>query len=208
MLGVVHNGIDLERLPWLSTALASKDYLLWLGRICEEKAPHVALDVSEASGLPLAMAGRVYPFSYHQRYFEREVVRRLGRNSQATFIESPTFWVKLDLLQRARALLITSLIEETSSLVGMEAAACGTPVVAFRRGALPEIVANGRTGFLVDSADEMLQALGRLDEIDARACREHVERNFSAARMADDYERIYRRVLQDATQFQRELRAA
>src|SRR3974377_1175256 len=91
MLGVVRNGIELERFPRSSAAFVAKDYLLWLGRICEEKAPHLALDVAEACAFPLVVAGSVYPFSYHQQYFDRELVPRLGRNSQATFIESPTF---------------------------------------------------------------------------------------------------------------------
>jgi hypothetical protein len=105
------------------------------------------------------------------------------------------------LLRNARALLITSMIDETSSLVAMEAAACGTPVIAFRRGAIPEIVADGRTGLLVDSLDEMLHAIARLNEIDHATCRGQVERNFSAARMANDYERMYQRVLPHRTQF-------
>ena len=185
-----------------------RGYLLWMGRICEEKAPHLALEIAERSGWPLVLAGSVYPFSYHQQYFEREIVPRLKRNPWALSIESPGFSDKVGLLRNARALLVTSVIAETSSLVAIEAMACGTPVVGFRRGALPEVVASGRTGFLVDSLDEMLAALDRVREIAPRAGRERVERCFSAERMASDYERIYQHLLNCFSGIQEELRAA
>ena len=192
----------------LRGASSGRGYLLWLGRICDEKAPHLALEVVERSGLPLILVGNVYPFSYHQQYFRREIVPRLERNSHARFIDSPAFSEKLMLLRHARALLVTSLINETSSLAAMEAMACGTPVIAFRRGALPEVVADGRTGVLVDSLDEMIAAMHRVGQIDPRTCREHVERRFSAARMADDYERLYQRALQYSPAVRQGLQAA
>ncbi len=192
MLGVVPNGIDLNRYRPLS-GLSRGSYLLWLGRICEEKGPHVALDVAERAEMPIILAGDVYPFRYHQQFFEREVVPRLKHN--AKFVRSPELQVKLELLRGAAALLITSLIDETSSLVAMEAMACGTPVIAFRRGALPEIVEDGATGFVVDSPEQMAAAVRWVGEISPTACRERVERRFSAARMAGDYEELYARVL-------------
>lgn len=235
MLGVIQNGVDLDRFVrqdstptaetrrhgygptedessaplWLRCAsFADREYLLWLGRICEEKAPHLALGVAERSGLPLVVAGSVYPFSYHQQYFEREIAPRLAAKPWARFIESATVSEKVALLQHARALLITSLIDETSSLAAIEAMACGTPVVALRRGALAEIVADGKTGFLADSVEEMITALPGVEEINPQACRDQVERKFSVARMADDYERLYKRVLQDAQRSPAELHAA
>ena len=198
-LGVVQNGIDLKRFPREMAGKASGKYLLWLGRICQEKAPHLALEVAERSGWPLVLAGSVYPFTYHREYCEREVAPRLKRNPRARWIKSPTFSEKLVLLQHARALVITSQIDETSSLVAMEAMACGIPVVALRRGAIPEVVADTRTGFVVESVEEMIAALARVAEIDPHVCRQRVERHFSAARMADDFERLYQRVLQAAS---------
>ena len=91
--------------------------------------------------MPLFIAGQVYPFSYHQQYFEREIRPSLGAG--VSFVDSPLFSAKSHLLRNARALLLTSTAEETSSLVAMEAMACGTPVIAIRRGAFPEIVAHG-----------------------------------------------------------------
>src|SRR4029079_523057 len=106
-----------------------------------------------------------------------------------SFVSRPDFATKLGLLQRARAVLIPSLVAETSSLVALEAMACGTPVIAFRQGALPQIVEDGKTGFLVDSVAAMAAAIVRAQEIDPQACRDRVATHFSFARTADAYER-------------------
>src|SRR5581483_7156273 len=110
------------------------------GRICEEKGAHLALEIASRAGMNITLAGKIYPFSYHQQYFEREIAPLLDRMPNATFISSPDARRKRQLLRQAKAVLITSLVNETSSLVAMEAAASGTPVIAFRNGALAEIV--------------------------------------------------------------------
>jgi glycosyltransferase involved in cell wall biosynthesis len=188
--GWVENGIDVDR---FALQFRKDDYLLWLGRICEEKAPHLAIDVARRTGKRLIIAGQVYPFRYHQEYFAREVEPRLG--GAVEFIESPSFERKIELLSQASALLVPSLVDETSSLVSLEAMACGTPVVAFRRGALPEVIQENTTGFLVNDVEEMAGALGHVKDLQGETCRAHVEQHFAAARMADDYETLYRRVL-------------
>ena len=186
---MVANGIALERFTF---SAAKQDYLLWMGRICPEKGTHLALDAARQLGVKLVVAGAVYPFSWHRQYFEREVRPRLeAASSMAEFVESPPFAQKVELLGQARALLIPTLASETSSLVAMEAMACGTPVVAFAKGALPEVVADGKTGFLVNDFDEMVNAVRRVDAIEGRRCRAHVEARFNASRMADGYQRLY-----------------
>jgi len=194
LLGVVENGIEIASFPFEKH---KDNYLLWMGRICEEKGPHVALDLADRLGVPLVLAGQVYPFSYHQEYFQREIVPRLERaRTLVTFVEKPSTESKLNLLRKARALIIPTLVDETSSLVAMEAMACGTPVVAFRRGAIPEVVRDDETGFVVDGFDEMVTAMDRVNEINPETCRAHVEARFSAERMAADYELLYAQVLQ------------
>jgi glycosyltransferase involved in cell wall biosynthesis len=208
VIGVVPNGIALEKFglesgeeaQQNSTDRGNRRGLLWLGRICEEKAPHLALEIAERAGLPITIAGQVYPFSYHQQYFDREVAPRLTQVANATFISAPSFEAKRKLLQEAQALLITSLAEETSSLVAMEAAASGTPVIAFHRGALPEVVKDGVTGFVVDDIGGAVEACSRLQSISDHACRAHARESFSSAKMADGYAQLYARILQSATE--------
>ncbi len=107
------------------------------------------------------------------------------------WIDSPSFEEKRRLLQSAEALLITSQVDETSSLVAMEAAACGTPVIAFNRGALTEVVEQGKTGFVVSDIDEAVKAVKHLGDIDSDTCSNHARQNFGSARMADGYAAIY-----------------
>lgn len=200
VLGAVANGISLERFP-LETR--KQDYLLWLGRICQEKGTHVALDVAEKAGIPIVIAGKVYPLAYHQEYFEHEVIPRLQKMGEgARFIDSPRFEDKVALLRGAKAVLIPSLAEETSSLVAMEAAACGTPVIAFRRGALPEVVNQGETGLLVDDIQKMLSALARVGKIKPKTCHDHAQQHFSAKRMANGYAQLYERIAAKRPQLQ------
>jgi glycosyltransferase involved in cell wall biosynthesis len=192
MIGVAPNGIALDRfLP----GEGSRNGLLWLGRICEEKGPHVALDIAAHSGMPIVLAGQVYPFSYHQQFFEHVIEPRLRKNPNATWIDSPSDDLKRKLLRESAALLVTSLVDETSSLVAMEAAASGTPVIAFRRGALPEVVQHGVTGFLVDDVAGAAEALWRLDQISSATCARIAHERFSAATMADAYARLYAQLL-------------
>jgi glycosyltransferase involved in cell wall biosynthesis len=191
MLDVVRNGIRVEDFP--PAAGLRDDYLLWMGRICEEKGTHIAIEVARRSGRRLIIAGDVYPFSYHQQYFDREIRPHLD-GSRVRHVGVPEFTDKIDLLRRTRALLLPSLADETSSLVAMEAMACGTPVIAFGRGAIPEIVRHGFTGLVVDSPQEMALAIHRAGEIDPLVCRAHVQSNFTAQRMAADYEQLYHRI--------------
>jgi glycosyltransferase involved in cell wall biosynthesis len=196
MIGVVPNGITLDRFaPELhingNGNSRRRQGLLWVGRICEEKAPHLALEIAQRAGLPITLAGQVYPFAYHQQYFDREIAPRLQQMPDASFIASPSFEQKRTLLRKALALLITSQADETSSLVAMEAAASGTPVIAFRRGALPEVVQDGLTGFLVDDLNGAVAACRSVGGIDRAACMQHARENFSGATMADGYAAVY-----------------
>ena len=195
---VVPNGILVNRFPPRDR---KDDFLLWMGRICEEKGAHLAIEVAQRCRMRLVVAGEVYPFSYHQRYFEREVLPHLkSRDSLIHYLGPQALAAKVRLLRQARALLLTSQCPETSSVVAMEAMACGTPVLALRCGAIPEVIADGRTGYVVDDVDAMVAALPRVAEIDPAACVAHVRSNFTATRMAGDYECVYEQLLCQAAQ--------
>lgn len=196
MLGIVPNGIALERFHFEPK---KQDYVLWLGRICPEKAPHLAIDAAERAGVRLVMAGQVYPFSWHQQYFEREIRSRLERAARRVqWIGSPTFLLKLELLAGARALLLSTLAPETSSLVAMEAMSCGTPVIAFPNGAVIEIVRNNVSGYLVTDVAQMAHAISDLDRLWPEDARAIAEENFSARTMTDGYETLYRRLVSES----------
>src|SRR6476659_8468836 len=194
--GMVPNGISLDLFDAAGDVAMDngRNGLLWVGRICEEKAPHLALEIAAHSGLPITIAGQVYPFSYHKQYFEREVAPRLRAMPNARFISAPPAELKRRLLREAQAVLITSLAEETSSLVAMDAAASGTPVVAFRKGALPEVVREGVTGFLVEDAAQAVVALQNISSISSETCVQQAQRNFSALEMVERYCRLYDRL--------------
>ena len=198
MLGVAPNGIAIDRFPQELVPREKREYLLWLGRICEEKGIHTALDVAYAAGEKLIIAGAVYPFLYHQKYFAREIIPRLKRAGRhAKYVQSPTFTEKVDLIRNARLLLITSEVNETSSLVAMEAAACGTPVLGLRRGALPEVVAEGVTGTLVNEAKEINGMLEVACNISSAQCRAYAENHYSVRRMSGSYGEMYRHIVVD-----------
>lgn len=196
LAGVVPNGIALDCFEAESDVARNDDRqgLLWLGRICEEKAPHLALEIAAQVEVPITIAGQVYPFSYHQQYFEREVAPRLQRVPNARFISAPRAELKRRLLRESQALLITSLAEETSSLVAMEAAASGTPVIAFRKGAHAQVVRDGVTGLLVEDVAQAELALQKISAIDSKTCVHHAQKNFSAVKMAERYSSLYQRL--------------
>jgi glycosyltransferase involved in cell wall biosynthesis len=196
MSGVVPNGIAIERFPYEPN---KSDYVLWLGRICPEKAPHLAMDAAEHAGVRLVMAGQVYPFSWHREYFDKEVKPRLERAREMVhWVGTPAFEEKVSLLAKARAVLLPTLAPETSSLVAMEAMACGTPVIAFPGGALPEIVQHGMTGYLVEDFREMAERISDVNRLWPEEARSIAVGNFSAEIMANAYEAIYQEIASQA----------
>lgn len=187
---VVRNGIDVtEHMP----ADGERTGLLWLGRVCPEKGTHIALEVARRADLPLVVAGPVHPFAFHRDYFRREVEPLL--DNKRVYVGPVGLGDKAKLLRSARALLIPSLAPETSSLVAMEAASSGTPTVAFRSGALPEVVQDEVTGFIADDLERMVEAVERIGDISPVRCREYAVENFSSERMVDDYVSLYRDLL-------------
>jgi len=167
------------------------DYLAFLGRISPEKRVDRAIEIAEQSGLPLKIAAKVDPVD--QDYFE-ETIRPLLAAPHVEFLGEIGEAEKEFFLGNARALLFPIDWPEPFGLVLIEAMACGTPVIAFRRGSVPEIMEPGRTGFVVDSVDEAVAAAEQLPSVSRRDCRQVFEERFTAARMVRDYVRVYKRI--------------
>lgn len=198
LLPDIPNGVRLEH---YRPRRHKRAFALTLGRICPEKGYHVAVEAAVRAGGPLLVAGRAFGYEAHTRYLEEVLLPLLCAEGgpPRRFLGPIGLARKRRLLAAARCLLVPSLVQETSSLVAMEALASGTPVIALRSaGALPEIVEHGRTGFLVDDVAEMAEAMARVGRIDPAECRRAAEERFSAERTAAAYLATYRRVVRAA----------
>jgi glycosyltransferase involved in cell wall biosynthesis len=191
LLDPVPNGIDVAR---LDCRARKRGWAMALGRICPEKGFHHALDAARLADMPLLLGGEVQPFPEHQRYYAEHIAPRL--DARRRHVGPVAIRRKRRLLAAARCLLVPSVVPETSSLVAMEAIACGTPVIAFGVGALPEVVEHGRTGFIVHDVREMADAVAQVGELDAEECRAAARERFSVHRMAARYIDTYHRLAQ------------
>jgi glycosyltransferase involved in cell wall biosynthesis len=186
-LATVYNGIDLSLYPLQERGGCN---LVFLGRIHPDKGVHLAIEVARRSGLSLLIAGIIQD----QAYFREQVEPYL--NDSVRYIGAVDVKGKNELFASALALLHLNTIPERFGLVLAEANAAGVPVIAMDRGSCREVIADGQTGFLVNSVDEAIDALPGLARIDRSACRDRVRRLFSIETMVEGYEAVYRTVLQ------------
>jgi glycosyltransferase involved in cell wall biosynthesis len=194
----VPNAVDVTRHKFTAV---KDDFVLFLGRVSGEKAPDLAIQAARAAGRPLVAAVKCgEPEEW--RYFEEHVEPLLG--SDVTWLIDPPQDQKIDLLARARCLIFPIQWEEPFGLVMIEAMASGTPVVALRRGSVPEVIVDGQTGYICDDPSQLPAAIEATSDLDPVACRQHVSSRFSPSRMARGYERLYRRAIARA----KELNAA
>jgi len=192
-VGVVYYGLPLA--SFRPTTWHSAGYLVWIGRIIAEKGPHHAIAAARALDLPLILAGTVddrKPDAF--RYFEEQIKPHLD-GTRIRYIGPVNLTQKIALLSRARGFLNPIEWEEPFGMVMIEAMAAGCPVISFARGAAPELIAHGSSGFLVQNVEEMIRQIPHLHALDRRAVRTHVEQHFSVQLMAERYTEIYRRVI-------------
>lgn len=183
----IHHGIVLEDFPFDAEG---SDNLLFFGRIHPDKGAREAIEVAAASGRALVMAGIIQDEGYHAREIAPAIDGRA-----VTYLGPVGGEQRTRTLGAARALLHLINFDEPFGLSVVEAMACGTPVIATRRGSMPELIDHGITGFLVETPGEAVEAVARIGEIDRAACRAAVADRFSVARMADRYLALYRDIL-------------
>jgi glycosyltransferase involved in cell wall biosynthesis len=185
--GTVYNGLPMKDYVFSDVP---DDYLLYVGRISMEKGVHLAIDVAQALDMPLVIAAKVDVAD--REYFREYVEPRLSPRIQ--WIGEVSGEKRNELMSKAKCFLHPVLWREPFGLTLIEAMACGCPVVAFRRGSIPEVIEDGKTGFVVDGVEEMIMAVDSIDSIDRNYCRLYALEQFSEKRMTDGYEEIYRRL--------------
>jgi glycosyltransferase involved in cell wall biosynthesis len=188
-ISTVYNGLPLSHYPF---SLKNDGYLLFVGRFCEEKSPHFAIEVAKRLNLPLILAAKLEEGG-SRAYFEKFIKPHLSDTIR---------WVgEVDEVERNRLFskALCSLHPvawpEPFGLTLIEAMACGTPVIAFDQGAIPEVIKHGSTGYVVNNVDEMTAAVAKIDRIDRRACRQHSLTHFGVEQMVDNYELVYDAIL-------------
>lgn len=185
----VYNGIEVEKFKFNENP---QDYFAFLGRMSPEKGPIQAIEVAEKAGIKLLMAAKVD--TVDREYFESKV-KPLIDGKQIQFIGEINHTEKVEFLGKAKALIAPIQWEEPFGLFFTEAMVCGTPVIALKRGSVPEIIIDKKTGFICDSIEEMVEKVKEIDKIDRKACFEHVKNNFSSEKMAQDYLLAYEKVI-------------
>ncbi|RJQ36407.1 glycosyltransferase family 4 protein [Candidatus Parcubacteria bacterium] len=184
-IGTVYNGLAMESYPFSPT---HDGYLLFVGRISMEKGTHHAIEVAQYLNIPLIIAAKLdtVDLAYY-----REYIRPKLSNDQIKWIGEVDEAARNRLMSRALAMLHPITWEEPFGLTIIESMACGTPVIAFDRGSMREVIAHGRTGYVVANIDAMIDAVTRVGKINRAECRRHALRHFNAEVMVERYERLY-----------------
>jgi glycosyltransferase involved in cell wall biosynthesis len=190
-VATVYNGIDTNKYPFHPEP-DNPPYLAFLGRMSPEKGPHLAISIAKRTGWHLKMAGKID--AVDREFFEEQVKPQID-GEQIEFLGEFNHQQKCPLMGGAVATLFPITWSEPFGLVMAESMALGTPVIAIAMGSTPEVIENGKTGFLGNNVDECIHALDRIGEIDRVACREHVVAKFSVERMVDRYEAVYQKLL-------------
>jgi glycosyltransferase involved in cell wall biosynthesis len=181
----IHHGLNLNEFDFQSN---KGDYVAFLGRIATVKGVHLAIEAARQAGVHLKIAGDIQPI--HQDYYESEVKPKIdGRLIE--YIGEADFKTKVELLKGAKAMLFPIQWDEPFGLVMIESMACGTPVIGFPYGSVPEVVKDGISGYLVNDVAQMAIKIGELNKLSPRVVRDYAERYFSAETMVEQYEAVY-----------------
>ena len=187
----IHHGIDIRQFDFRPEP---EDYLLFFGRFHHDKGTRQAIEIARACNKKLIMAGIIQDQAYHDRYVAPHI-----DNDNVVYAGSVGPAERNRLLGNACALLHPIRFDEPFGLSVIESMACGTPVIAFDRGSMPELIENGKNGFLVGNVDEAIEAVSRIEDVDRSACRSHVEQHFTVDRMVEQYIKVYEMILRGKT---------
>jgi glycosyltransferase involved in cell wall biosynthesis len=190
-LGTIHHGLPTDLYNFVATPA---DYLAFVGRISPEKRLDRAIEIAMAVGVPLKVAAKIDPVD--RDYFHHHIEPMMLGNPLVEFVGEVDDQGKQELLGNALALLFPIDWPEPFGLVMIEANACGTPVIAWRRGSTPEVIHEGVNGCLVETIAEATAAVNRIERLDRSRVRSHFEVRFSVTRQAEDYEQLYRHLIQ------------
>ena len=188
----VHHGLPLGEYPFSAAPDTGKPYLVFLGRMSPEKAPHLAIETARRSGWRLKMAAKI---ARHEVDYWKKCIEPLVDGDQVQYLGELGHAAKTELMCGAAALLFPIQWKEPFGLVMIESLACGTPVLAFRNGSVPEVIRHGHTGFVVNSVDSMVRMTKRLSELSRQECRADVRLRFSDQVMATNYLNVYSSVI-------------
>jgi len=193
-VGVVHHGLPMKEFQ--PTGKKRGDFFVWLGRFAPEKGAHLAIEAAKRARVPIVLAGTIDRYSQESLRYFQEVIKPRIDNDQIKYVGPVNRKQKIDLLSRAHGFLNPIEWEEPFGMVMIEAMALGCPVISFPRGAAPELIVHGETGFLADNVKQIVRFMPKIDEIDRDAIRMHVERNFSSHVMAEKYVKIYQKIIE------------
>jgi glycosyltransferase involved in cell wall biosynthesis len=185
----IHHGIDIAQFDFQPEP---DDYLLFFGRIHHDKGAREALEIARACNKKLILAGIIQDRAYYDQYVAPHI-----DNDKVIYVGSVGPVERNRLLGKACTLLHPIQFDEPFGLSVIESMACGTPVIAFDRGSMPELIEDGKSGFLVNNVEEAIITVTRIKEIDRATCRFYVERHFTVERMINEYIQVYEMILQD-----------
>ena len=187
-IGIAHNGINISDFSYSNTP---KDYFVWLGRITPIKGTMEAIEAIKKTNKKLILAGNI---DNSEQEYVNKILQEVQGNKLLEYIGEVDRDKKNKLLKNAVATLMPIQWEEPFGLVAVESMACGTPVIAFDNGALPEIIKHEKTGFIVTDVAKMAKAIEKINIIDRHTCRKRVKENFTVQNMASEYDKIFKKI--------------
>jgi len=189
----IYNGIDVKKFPFNKNP---KDYLIWVGKICKIKGTAEAIRVAKKTGKKLLLIGKIF----EKEYFMNKIKPHID-GKKILYLGEMNRYKAANYVKNAIALLNPINWSEPFGLVMIESMACGTPVIAFNRGSVPELIVDGKTGFIVNNVNQMAKAVKKVDKINRTDCRDHVEKKFNVEKMVDEYIEVYKQILKSHNSF-------